>query len=364
MATIAQQRVEVTMGVPALTIGLDVGDRLSQACVLNAQGEVVKREAVRTTAPALSRFFAKYPGARVVLEVGTHSPWISRLLGGMSLEVIVCNSRKVALITKNIRKNDRIDAELLARLGRLDPELLSPVQHRSAKAQADLTLLLSRDALVRNRTRLINHVRGVVKSIGGRVPACSADCFFRKAPEHLPAELADALSPVLRHIGGLTASIRKFDYQIEQMCRFAYPETARLRQVRGVGPITALAYVLILDNPHRFKKSRSVGAYVGLVSRQHDSSDSQPELRITAAGSPLLRRLLVGDAQYILGPFGKDCTLRRHGQAIARRGGKNAKKRAVVAVARKLAVLLHRLWIGGANYDPLRNATAHPAAAA
>ncbi len=358
MATIAQKRVEVTMGVPELTIGLDVGDRLSQACVLNAQGEVVKREAVRTTAPALAKWFAKYPGARVVLEVGMHSPWISRLLGGLRLEVIVCNSRKVALITKNIRKNDRIDAELLARLGRLDPTLLSPIQHRSAKAQADLTLLLSRDALVRSRARLINHVRGVVKSIGGRVPSCSADSFARKAPEHLPAELAEALSPVLRHISGLTASIHKFDYQIEQMCRYAYPETMRLRQVRGVGPITALAYVLILDDPHRFKKSRSVGAYVGLVSRQHDSSDSQPQLRITRAGSPLLRRLLVGDAQYIMGPFGKDCTLRRHGQAIAKKGGKNAKKRAVVAVARKLAVLLHRLWIDGTEYDELRSKAA------
>jgi transposase len=358
MSTIAQQRVEVTMGVPALTIGLDLGDRISQACMLDAQGQVVKREALKTTAPVLARFFSKVAGARVVLEVGMHSPWISRLLTGIGLEVIVCNARKVALISKNDRKNDRIDAELLARLGRVDPELLHPIQHRSAKAQADLSLLLSRDALVRTRVRLITHVRGLVKSNGGRVPGCSADSFARKAPEYLPRELAEALSPVLRHIGGLTASIRKFNYRIEQLCRFSYPETVRLRQIPGVGPITALAYVLILDNPHRFKKSRSVGAYVGLVSRQHDSSDSRPQLRITKAGSPLLRRLLVGDAQYILGPFGKDCTLRRFGQAIAKKGGKNAKKRAVVAVARKLAVLLHRLWISEADYDALRNARA------
>jgi transposase len=358
MATITQERVQVTMGVPALTIGLDLGDRISQACMVDAQGQVVKREALKTTAPALARFFSKLTGSRVVLEVGMHSPWISRLLTKLGLEVIVCNARKVALITQNDRKNDRIDAELLARLGRVDPELLHPIQHRSAKAQAELSLLLSRDALVRTRTRLISHVRGLVKSNGGRIPACSADSFARKAPEHLPPELADALSPVLRHIGGLTASIRKFNYQIEQLCRFSYPETARLRQIPGVGPITALAYVLILDNPHRFKKSRSVGAYVGLVSRQHDSSDSRPQLRITKAGSPLLRRLLVGDAQYILGPFGKDCTLRRFGQAIAKTGGKNAKKRAVVAVARKLAVLLHRLWISETEYDALRNARA------
>jgi transposase len=358
MTTIAQEQVEITMSVPAATIGLDVGDHASKVCVLNAPGEVVKREAVKTSAPALARFFSKYPGALVVLEVGTHSPWISRLLTGLGLTVIVCNPRKVRLISQSDRKNDRMDAELLARLGRLDPKLLFPIQHRSAKAQADLTLLHARDALVRGRTRLINSVRGLVKSNGGRVPGCSAEAFAHKAPEHLPAELVETLSPLVRQIGGLTAAIRKYDYRIQQLCRHAYPETARLRQVRGVGPITALAYVLILDDPHRFKKSRSVGAYVGLVSRQHDSSDSQPQLRITKAGSPLLRRLLVGDAQYILGPFGKDCDLRSHGQAIAKRGGKNAKKRAVVAVARKLAVLLHRLWITDAAYDALRNARA------
>ena len=358
MATIAHRQVEVTMGVPALTIGLDVGDRLSQACVLDAQGQVVKREAVKTSAPALARFFARFPGARVVLEVGMHSPWMARLLTGAGLEVIVCNARKVALISQNDRKSDRIDAELLARLGRLDPALLHPIQHRSAAAQADLAVLLSRDALVRTRARLINHMRGLVKSSGARLPDCSAASFARQVPEHLPAELAEALSPVLRHIAGLTASIRKYDYRIEQLCRFSYPETARLRQIRGVGPITALAYVLILDNPHRFKKSRSVGAYVGLVSRQRESSASRPQLRITKAGSPLLRRLLVGDAHYILGPFGKDCTLRRFGQAIAKQGGKNAKKRAAVAVARKLAVLLHRLWVSETDYDALRNARA------
>ena len=131
-----------------------------------------------------------------------------------------------------------------------------------------------------------------------------------------------------------------------------YPEALLLQQISGVGPITALAFVLLVEDPRRFEQSREVGAYFGLVPRLDESSDSTPQLRITKAGDELGRRLLVSAAQYILGPFGPECDLRSHGEAIAQRGGKNAKKRAAVAVARKLAVLMHRLWIAKATYDP------------
>jgi transposase len=129
-----------------------------------------------------------------------------------------------------------------------------------------------------------------------------------------------------------------------------------LRQVEGVGPLTALTFVLTLEDPYRFEKSRSVGAYLGLVPASDKSGDRDPQRRISKEGDEMLRKLLVGSAHYILGPFGGDSDLRRHGEKIASRGAKNAKKRAAVAVARKLAVLLHRLWVTGEVYDPLYNA--------
>ena len=164
------------------------------------------------------------------------------------------------------------------------------------------------------------------------------------------------MDPLLEEIGSLTARIRAFDKVIEELCAEKYPETEIVRQVTGVGPLTALAFVLAIEDPSRFARSRTVGAYFGLVPKQRDSGDQEPQLRIAKTGDEHVRRLLVGSAQYILGPFGPDCDLRRFGLALAARGGKNAKKRAAVAVARKLAVLLHRLWVTGAEYEPLRQA--------
>jgi transposase len=167
-----------------------------------------------------------------------------------------------------------------------------------------------------------------------------------------------ALGSILETIGSLTQRIRDYERQLEAISKERYPETHLLRQVEGVGPLTALTFVLTLEDPYRFGKSRSVGAYsLGLVPAQDQSGDRDPrEKRISKEGDQMLRKLLVGNAHYILGPFGSDSELRRHGQKIASRGGKNSKKRAVVAVARKLAVLLHHLWVSGEVYDPLYNA--------
>ncbi|MCI0355180.1 MAG: IS110 family transposase [Acidobacteria bacterium] len=354
MKSIAKRGEKITMPVPACTVGLDVGDKLCQVCVLNGEGTVVRREAVAAHAKALAKWAVNYRGARVVLEVGTHSPWMSRLLAGLGVEVIVANARKLKLIGENERKTDERDAELLARLGRADPKLLYPIHHRGAEAQADLARLRARDALVRTRSLLINHVRGAVKSFGERLPAGSAEAFARKAEARLPEALRPALEPLLRQIAALTATIREYGRQIERLGQERYPETLRLRQVQGVGPVTALAFVLTLEDPRRFTRSRAVGPFLGLVSRQRQSSGSRPQLRITKTGDSFLRRLLVGSGHYILGPFAQPSALRMHGQNIALRGGKNAKKRAVVAVARKLGVLLHQLWISGATYEPLR----------
>jgi transposase len=345
-----------------VTVGIDVSDTYSSLCCLDGEGEVIEEGRVRTTAPALQQRFGALSGYRLILEVGTHSPWMSRLLAGLGHEVIVANPRQVRLIAQSDRKRDRTDAELLARLGRLDPALLRPIQHRGPEAQHDLALLRARDALVRARTNLINHVRGAVKATGSRLPACSTRSFHRKAETHLPVSLRTMLLPAVSMVAELTACIREYDRQVERSAE-RYPAEQLLRQVQGVGPLTALAFLLVIEDPERFRKSREVGPYLGLVPRQSQSGEREPQLSITKAGDPLLRRLLVQSAHYILGPFGPDTELRRWGLRLAGSGSSRGKKRAVVAVARKLAVLLHRLWVTGEVYEPLVSETVTAAVA-
>jgi transposase len=341
-----------------LTAGLDLGDKYSYLCVLDTDsGELVEDGRLRTTPEDLRRRFDFEKKLRIAIEVGTHSPWVSRLLEACGHEVVVANPRKTRLIYGDKRKTDELDAQKLARLARADPELLYPIEHRGEDSQAHLALIHSRDALVRSRTQLINHVRGMVKSFGARLPKCSAESFHKKVADALPSELAEALGGVVETITSLTERIRDYERRIERVCKESYPqETGLLRQVPGVGAITSLTFVLTLEDPDRFEKSRAVGAYLGLVPGKDQSGESDPGRPISREGDKMLRRLLVSSAHYILGPFAPDCDLRRHGEKIAERGGKNAKKRAVVAVARKLSVLLHRLWITGEAYEPLRNA--------
>jgi transposase len=284
-----------------------------------------------------------------------HSAWISRLLSSLGHEVIVTNPRKLRLIYENQHKNDRVDAEYLARVARLDPKLLGRVEHRSEMSQTHLAILRARDTLVRTRVRLIHHVRATIRSTGATVPSHTAHAFHKRIRSAVSEPLREALLPVIETIESVTARIAELDRKIEHLAEDRYPETEALTQVAGVGALTALAYVLTLENHDRFRRSRSVGAWLGLTPGQHDSGNSQPQQRITKEGDDYLRRLLVGSAHYILGPFGPDCDLRRYGLALAARGGKNARKRAAVAVARKLAVLLHHLWRTLDPYEPLHN---------
>lgn len=339
---------------PKITIGFDLGDKHSRTCEIDAQAQVLRESVVATTPEAIARYFGERERCRVVIEAGTHSPWISRQLEALGHEVVVANPSAVyGGRARRKRRNDRLDAEFLARQGRSDTRLLHPIRHRGARAQEHLELIRARDQLVRARTRMVNHVRGVAKSQGGRIRKCSAERFVSRAREEMPVQLRGAVEPVLFVISTLTAQIGEMDRKVERVSR-EYPVVARLRQPQGVGALTALAFVLLVEDPSRFKDSRDVGAYFGLVPRLDESSDSTPQLRITKSGDELGRRLLVGAAQYILGPFGPECDLRSHGMKIAARGGKNAKKRAVVAVARKLAVLLHRLWVSESEYEPDR----------
>jgi transposase len=335
------------------TVGLDVSDDYTYAAVLNDSGEVLLEDRFPTREPALRRWLSSGPGAVVALETGTHSRWIARVARQCGHQVIVANAREVRLIYAGTNKTDRLDAVKLARLARVDPELLKPVRHRDEEQHADLTVISARELLVRMRSDAINLVRGTVKSTGNRVPSCASTSFTRWAADALPDELRNALAPMLEQIDELSARIQDYDERIEHLALTRYPETALLKQVTGVGTLTALTFVLTLGDPARFERSRDVGCFVGLRPRRDQSGERDPRLGITKAGDSRLRRTLVHCAHYMLGPFGPDCDLRRWGLKLA--AGSN-KKKAIIAVARKLAVLLHRLWATGEAYEPLRNA--------
>lgn len=335
-------------------VGVDLGDRRSQVCRLDREtGAILDQRRLSTTSASFQRYFAGSVPSLVIVESGTHTAWVRRLLESLGHEVIVANPSKVQAIACSLRKTDERDARCLAQLGRVDPELLSPVHARSEQGQKAMAVVRAREGLVKARTMLINQVRGTVKSFGARLPGCSAKSFARKALEALPQGLTAALEPLLAVIADLSERILAFERDLEAWAQ-RFPVTQRLRQIKGVGALSALVFVLTLDDPHRFARSRSVGAYLGLVPATRSSGNSTPQLPITKHGDQLLRRLLVQAAHYILGPFGQDSDLRSFGLELARRGGKNGKKRAVVAVARKLAVLLHRLWISGEDYEPHR----------
>ena len=338
-----------------LTIGVDLGDRWSFYCVLDEAGKIILEQKVPTTPEAMKQTFSRMPQRRIALETGTHSPWASRLLTELEHEVIVAHAQKVQLISKSNRKDDRHDARTLARLARIDPELLGPVRHRSVQAQIHLTVIRARAELVSARTALVNAARGLVKSYGERLPKCGTQQVSRELAAALSTELRDVLKPLLKEIESLNERIKEYDERMEKIAKEVYPEVSLLKQVKGVGTQIALTYVLTIEDPHRFLKSREVGCFLGLKPGRRNSGESEPQKGISKAGDRYLRTMMVQGAHYILGPFGEDSDLRRWGRKLAERGGKNAKKRAVVAVARKLAVLLHRLWVSGEVYEPLRN---------
>ncbi|MFH2058386.1 MAG: IS110 family transposase [Pseudomonadota bacterium] len=339
-----------------ITIGMDLGDKFHIAVVFDRDGNELEIAKVKNTKAGIQRSFKSYKGAKIAIEAGTHSPWISRLLNEMGLTVFVGNPRKLRFIWDSDDKSDERDARMLGMVCRIEPRLLHPLRHRGSQAQADMAAIKSRDILVQSRTKLINHARGIVKANGERLPKCSTESFVKRCKDFVPSELCPALKFVFETIQHLTEQIKKNDRQIEQLSIERYPETKYLRQVSGIGPVTALAFVLTIEDPVRFSKSRQIGPFLGLTPRRDQSGDTDKQLAITKAGNMYLRQLLVGSAHYIMGPFGPESNLRLYGITIGARGGKNAKKRAAVAVARKLAVLLHRLWVTKEEYQPFYGA--------
>ena len=334
-----------------ITIGLDLGDRRHTYYVLDGAGKMAREGSLGNTRQPLATMARSYPGATVVMEAGTHSPWVSRFLQELGLRVIVANPRKTRAIYQNERKSDRHDAMMLARLARMDPTLLHPVEHGSQEAQQDMLQLKLRDSLVRARVALINAVRFTLKSLGYPVSNPSSERFHKLVLSEVPESIGEMIAHNVAAIAELTQRIKALDVSISRLAAERYPETFYLQQVSGVGPITSLYFVLKVGTPGRFQRTRDIGAFLGLCPRRDQSGETDKELRISKCGDQYLRGLLVNAAQYILGPFGTDSALREHGLRLAQEGTARAKKRAVVAVARKLAVLLLTLWKSREPYE-------------
>jgi transposase len=351
----------------SLVIGMDLGDRSSTYCVRTLGQEILIEGTVATKAEAVVDAFKSLRRQRVVMETGTHSRWMAQLLDLMGHEVIVGNARKLKLISENNQKSDKVDARLLSQLGCVSVDWLHPVYQRSQATHSDLLIVRSREALVEARTALINHVRGTVKSFGCRIRECGPEVFVAVALAEIPEALKAAISGVLETLDGINEKLHYYDCQIRQLCNTKYLEATKcLTQISGVGPLTALTFVLTIENKDRFEKSRDVGPYLGLVPSKRQSGQRDPHLGITKAGDEMLRKLLVNCSHHILGQKGQDSDLRRWGLGLVRgaekKGTKGARKLAAAAVARKLAVLMHRLWVTGAEYEPLRNSVLKQAA--
>ncbi len=348
--------------IPQITVGVDLGDTKHFICVLNQAGNYLEERIIENSEEDLFALAQTYPGARIAMEVGTHSPWISELLTGEGCDVFVANARKLRAIYASERKCDELDARMLAKIARLDTSLLSPIRHISQDALKDRLVLGMRERLVEQRKALIQSVRFSIKSLGRRLESCSASVFAKRARRELEddADLLETLEPTIATIETMNAGIKTLDKKIARLNAEKYVITERFQQVTGVGPITSLCFALVLEDPNRIEKTRDVGAYLGIVPRRDQSGDVDKMLGISKTGNGYLRKLLVQCSQYILGRHGPDSDLRRFGLKLAERGGKAAKKKALVAVARKLAVLLLSLWKSGKDYEPLRHGAASP----
>jgi transposase len=349
---------------PFETIGIDLGDRTHRYCIIDRLGNITEESALDNTREALTRLAGAHPKARFVMEVGTHSPWISSLLLDLGCETFVANARKLKAISESDRKCDQYDARTMGQIGRADTKLLYPITHISQEALKDRSVLSLREQLVNQRKASIQSVRGSLKSRCLRLESCGAEVFPKRARHELnisDPEMLEVFEPMLQAIEAMNQSIKKYDEKIAELSAEKYPATALLRQIKGVGEITALAFVLTIEDPHKMDTTRDVGAYLGLVPGRDQSGERDPQLGITKTGNNYLRKLLTQSAQYILGAFGEDSDLRRAGQRRAAKGGeskkaaKAAKKKAITAVARKLSVVLLALWKSGESYEPLRN---------
>ena len=336
-------------------IGMDMGDKNNKAVILDPEGKELERIEVACTPEAITKFLARYPGALLAIETGTHCRWVSRIGIEHGHRVLVGNARKLRVIWDTSRKNDWRDAEMLARIARLDKSLLHPVKLRDDQDQKLFRLVKARDILVKSRTSIVNQIRGFCKSEGVRLKKCSSESFGNLA-DSVPVVLVPVVRPLFSALNEISIRVKRYDKLIQRTLQQQRSEdTELLDSIAGVGPVTTAGFLAVVGDPEVFGDARDIGPFLGLTPRQDQSGDTDKQLRISKEGNQMVRRLLVTSANYIMGPFGKDSDLRRHGMRIAERGGKNAKKRAKVAVARKLAVVMLALLKSRTPYKPFVN---------
>ncbi len=337
------------------TIGMDLGVRSTSFCSVDQSGSILDEGVLTSAKEEMGALFKNEPTSRVVIEASGPSRWVAALAAEHGHEVVVANPREFKLISQSHRKTDRNDARILADFGQFRPKLLKPVKLRGLKCQIARTTLTARSHGVRQRTLVIKLIRAQVRNLGESLPTCGAAYFSKKSKDLIPAVLRTSLDPLFHVLEAMMQTIATYDQEIKRLCEDGFPEAEVLRQVNGVGPNTALAFIATVEDPDRFAKSRNVGAYVGLVSKSRSSGSKDPQLRISKRGDKVLRRLLVTSATYICGPRSKDSDLKRFALRLQERGGQSSKAKARIAVARKLSVLLHRLLVTGEVYEPLRN---------
>ena len=333
--------------------GLDISQKTIEIFALKGE-KGVSFGKIPNTPKGLTEFFDKVSvppeTITIALETGTHSAWISRQLEERGYEVIVAHARDLAFIYKGDKKSDRIDAEKLARVARADKKLLHPVKLMDVKRQEDLLTIKARDLLVKEKTCIINAIRGFLRSLGIDDTQYSSET-INQIYDELPKKLKQNLRGLFETLTSINTNIKNYDKRIAKISK-DYPETETLQQIKGVGPLIALSFALIIGDANRFT-SRECSSYTGLAPKRDQSGDVDKQLGISKCGNKLLRRLLVQGAQYIMGPFGEDCDLRDFGKRIAQRGGGIARKKAKVAVARKLAITMLALWRNpDVAYDP------------
>lgn len=334
-------------------VGMDVSEKSIEIFVLPQDNDNGRRFQIDNSRESLIAFCdsVKEPASMLAaMETGAHSAWHSELLEQRGFQVVVGNARKLAAIWMNKNKSDREDAEMLARLARSDIKLFAPIRHIPTPLRADLAVIKARNAVSECRTKLMNTARGLLRSFGIDTNGVTSENFARESSKIVPKALRPAMNGIIKEIRTLQLTIKAYDREVTKLTR-KYPDTAKVGQPVGVGELTSLAFVLMVDDPRRFSDGSRAARYFGLTPKRDQSGTVDKQLGITKEGNRLMRQLLMQCANYVMGR-GPDCDLRRFGERIAARGGKIAKRKAKVAIARKLVNLMFRLWVSGETYDP------------
>ena len=331
-------------------VGLDVSLKQTAVCVVDQTGKVMREGMVASDPDAIAEFVAKHAphAARIGLETGATSTWLWTELKKKELPVICIDARHAkAALKMQINKSDRNDAVGIARI--MQCGWYKEVRVKDLDSHAIKALLVSRALLVRMKRDLENQIRGLLKNLGLIIGRAKMTTFLARATELIadrPALVA-AVEPLLKVRAVLERQIDNLDRKVMAMAR-REPDVRRLMTVPGVGPITALCYFATIDDPSRFKQSRNVGAYLGLTTRRYASGEIDRTGRISKCGDAMLRSYLYEAANVLLTRVAKWSALKAWGMRVAKR---SSLAKAKVAVARKLAVILHRMWVNGTEFN-------------